>query len=317
MRRAFTLVIPAIFLLLGGPALAGHYPPAPDEPAAANVAGDAPGGDNQGGDAPGDADAAEAPAAEDAGDEAPVEAADAAADPANDAEADEESWLPGEVSANVALVSDYIFRGITNTDHNPAIQGGLSYSVDVGLPYAQPYAGFWGSNVDFDDGGEATVELDFSFGLTGTVAGVEWDLGGLYYAYPGAHSNLHYNYWEVPLQLTYPIGEHLSLLGQYAFSPDFFGSSGRAHYLVAGGRWEQPIGPTTLAFEATTGHQWIEDNAAYGVDDYQDWRVGLALTIDKITVGVAYTDTNLGKSQCFAGTNQCEPRAVFSIGASF
>ncbi len=43
----------------------------------------------------------------------------------------------------------------------------------------------------------------------------------------------------------------------------------------------------------------------------------MSLAIDKITLGIAYTDTNLGKSECFAGTNQCEPRAVFSIGAAF
>lgn len=180
-----------------------------------------------------------------------------------------------------------------------------------------PYAAFWGSNVDFDDGGEATVELDLGFGLSGTVAGLEWDLGGLYYAYPGADADLDYDYWEIPLKLTYPIGDHFSLIGQYAFSPNYFGDSGNAHYLLAGGRWEQPVGPTALAFEATTGHQWIADNGAYGVDDYQDWRLGLSLTIDKITVGIAYTDTSLSKSQCFAGTNQCEPRAVLSLGASF
>lgn len=327
MPRALALV-PAFCLILGGPAFAGEPPAAakaaPTAPVAAaaveadtevdaeaeataDAAGDSEGNDAEVADAEADqADSEGSPAAD--------EADASAAEPADACIA---KWLPGELCADVVLVSDYIFRGITNTDHNPAIQGGLSYTVDVGLPFAQPYAAFWGSNVDFDDGGEATVELDFSFGLSGTLAGIDWDLGGLYYAYPGARSNLHYNYWEVPLQLTYPISENLSLLGQYAYSPDFFGNSGQAHYLLAGGRWEQPIGPTTLAFEATTGHQWIADNAAYGVNDYQDWRIGLSLTVDKVTFGVAYTDTTLGKGQCFAGTNQCEPRVVFSLGASF
>jgi uncharacterized protein (TIGR02001 family) len=314
MLRALILAVPAC-LVLSAPAFAG-MPAAAKASAPTFAPVEAPVTDADA-DATG-VDMAAAPAGG-AGDDAssPEGAAEESTSATAGADADEASWLPGEFCADVALVSDYIFRGITNTDHNPAIQGGLSYTVDVGLPFAQPYAAFWGSNVDFDDGGEATVEVDLSFGLTGTVAGVEWDLGGLYYAYPGARSNLHYNYWEVPLQLTYPIGDNFSLVGQYAFSPDYFGSSGRAHYLLAGGRWEQPIGPTTLAFEATTGHQWIADNAAYGVNDYQDWRVGLSLTIDKITLGIAYTDTTLSKSQCFAGTNQCEPRAVFSIGASF
>ncbi len=224
--------------------------------------------------------------------------------------------LPGEFTAEVALVSDYIYRGITNTDHNPAIQGGVTYSVDVGLPM-QPYIGFWGSNVDFDDGGEASVEIDALFGLSGTVSGLDWDLGGQYYAYPGARSDLNYNYWEIPLQLSYPLDEHVTILGHYAYSPDFFAASGNAHYLLGGARWEHPIFSTTLTLEATTGHQWIEDNDAYGAKDYQDWRIAASVTVDKITLGIAYTDTSLSKGECFSGTNQCGPRVTFSLGASF
>lgn len=308
MRYAPFLAIPALTLFLIQPANAAEVATA-ETSVAASDAVHPPSGEVSD-------DVASAGAASDAADEAAAPADDASAAESG-AKEDEESVLPGEVSADVALVSDYIFRGITNTDHNPAIQGGLTYSVDVGLPEAKPYIGFWGSNVDFNDGGEASVELDLMFGFSGSVAGLDWDIGGLYYAYPGASSDLNYNYWEIPLQLSYALGEHFSLLGQYAYSPDFFAGSGNAHYLLGGARWEQPIYSTTLAVEATTGHQWIEDNATYGVNDYQDWRVAVSLTVDKITLGIAYTDTNLGKSQCFAGTNQCEPRVTFSLGASF
>lgn len=181
----------------------------------------------------------------------------------------------------------------------------------------QPYVGFWGSNVDFNDGGEATMELDVMFGLSGAVGDFKWNLGGLYYAYPGASSSLNYDYWEIPLQLSYQIDEHLSILGEYAYSPDFFAGSGNAHYLLAEARWERPIQPVTLGIEAATGHQWIEDNAAFGTSDYQDWRVAVSLTYEKITFGIAYTDTDLSRSQCFGGTNQCDPRVTFSVGASF
>jgi uncharacterized protein (TIGR02001 family) len=225
--------------------------------------------------------------------------------------------LPGELTADIALVSDYIFRGITNTDHNPAVQGGLIYTADIGLPYAQPYLGFWGSNVDFDDGGEASVEIDLMFGFSGTIADIDWDLGGLYYTYPGAASDLNYDYWEIPLQLSYAVDDQWSIFAQYSYSPDYFANSGSAHYLLAGARWQQPIHSMMLGVEATTGHQWIADNAAYGAEDYQDWRVALSLTIGKITFAAAYTDTNLGKGQCFSGTNQCEPRATLSLAASF
>ncbi len=294
-------------LLLGSAAVAGE----PVPPAGAGAADVAQTADAE---APAPGEAAEDTAAEPDTDGA---AKDGETEPDAAADADQ-GVVPGEISGEIALVSDYIFRGITNTDHNPAIQGGLSYSVDVGLPWAKPYVGFWGSNVDFDDGGEAHVEIDAMFGLTGTIGAVEWDLGGLYYAYPGANSNLDYDYWEVPLQVTYTLNDHLSFQGQYAYSPDFFGGSGEAHYLMGGARWQQPIGSTTLTAEATTGHQWIERNAVYGTDDYQDWRIALSLTVmEKITLGIAYTDTDLDRSECFSGTNQCGPRVTFSVGASF
>ena len=60
----------------------------------------------------------------------------------------EEAKSPHSFSANVTAVSDYVFRGITQTDSHPAIQGGFDYAHASGL-----YAGLWASNVDFNDGG--------------------------------------------------------------------------------------------------------------------------------------------------------------------
>ena len=92
--------------------------------------------------------------------------------------------VPGEFSGDVTVISHYVFRGVINSDDNPAAQGSLSYSVDVGLPDAQPYVRFWGSN--FDDRGEASVELDLGFGLSGTLADLEWDIGGFHRGLPGS-----------------------------------------------------------------------------------------------------------------------------------
>ncbi|QLH41068.1 MAG: hypothetical protein HWD60_12060 [Defluviicoccus sp.] len=77
--------------------------------------------------------------------------------------------------------------------------------------------------------------------FSGTTAGIDWDIGAVYYWYPGANSNLNYDYWEVPLLLSYGLDYGFSLLGEYYYSPDFFGGSGQAHYLLGGLRWEYPI----------------------------------------------------------------------------
>jgi uncharacterized protein (TIGR02001 family) len=226
--------------------------------------------------------------------------------------------LPGEIAAEVGLVSDYVDRGISNSDGNPAVQGGISYSIGTGVGDTSAYAGFWGSSVDFDDGGEATVELDWYFGLNGTAPGTElvWDASFAYYSYPGASSGLNYDYWEIPVVLSHPLWEAVTVTGGYYFSPEYFGDAGHAHYLNGGVGWEIPVEPVTVTLEAATGHQWIEDNAWAGVEDYQDWSVGVSVGYEAITVGLGYTDTNLSKSECFGGTKVCDPRLVLRVGAA-
>lgn len=240
------------------------------------------------------------------------------ADSPDPAAADEdEDWLPGEFSGDLFFVSDYVDRGLSNTDSKPAVQGGLYYSWNVGVEGVDPYVGIWGSNVDFDDGGEATVELDALFGISGTVGNLEWDIGGSYYAYPGADKDLHYNYWEVPVALTYTVIDRVSLIGQYFYSPNFFGDSGQGHYLAGGLSYDLPVGPVVVTLTAITGHQWIEDNQAFGVADYQDWQFGVTVGYKNLEVAATYTDTNINKDNCFGGTDFCEARAVLSIGLQF
>ncbi len=83
-----------------------------------------------------------------------------------------------EVAANIAVVSDYLFRGINQTD-GAAVQGGLDWSADSGM-----YAGTWISNVDF--GGKEDSEVDLYAGYGGEAGSFGYDVSGLYYWYPGA-----------------------------------------------------------------------------------------------------------------------------------
>lgn len=86
-----------------------------------------------------------------------------------------------EITANVGAVSNYYFRGITQTDDGAAIQGGFDYGHDSGA-----YAGVWGSNVDF--GGKESTEIDLYTGFGNDIGdtGIGYDVGAIYYAYPGA-----------------------------------------------------------------------------------------------------------------------------------
>ncbi|HRQ61874.1 MAG TPA: TorF family putative porin, partial [Alphaproteobacteria bacterium] len=75
--------------------------------------------------------------------------------------------IPGEFSASAALVSEYAFRGISQSDEHPALQGSIDYEHESGF-----YAGVWGSSVDFNDGSEATVETDLYAGLAGEIGNI-------------------------------------------------------------------------------------------------------------------------------------------------
>ena len=86
------------------------------------------------------------------------------------------------VSANVTFASDYVWRGMTQSD-GPAIQGGFDYAADSGF-----YAGIWGSNVNFNDG--AGSELDYYFGYSTEMGGVGVDIGYLAYDYPKNETGL-------------------------------------------------------------------------------------------------------------------------------
>ena len=80
-------------------------------------------------------------------------------------------------SANIGVTSDYLWRGISQTDGKPAVSGGLDYETDFGIS-----AGTWVSNVDFGD--ESTYELDAYVDFGGEISSLSYSLGYIYYAYP-------------------------------------------------------------------------------------------------------------------------------------
>lgn len=251
---------------------------------------------------------------------------------AEDTEEEPGSWLPGTFSGSVALTTNYMFRGISQSDNEPAIQGSLGYSlgtkdfdVDMGGYDISAYAGVWGSNVDFKDGDEAQVELDWSFGLTGDIGdtGLGWTLGGIYYNYPGAAGRLNYDYWEIYPALSFTPKEldWLTVGVSMNYSPDYFGASGDAYYpngtvsvLIPGipKKWFE------LTANGGIGYQFIEKNNNYGTPSYLTWTLGLTANIRGVNVGVAYYDTNLSHNDCFGGTqNWCDSRFVGTLSYAF
>ena len=216
------------------------------------------------------------------------------------------SAFGGTFSANVGVTSEYYFRGVSQSDDTPAIQGGFDYSVPVADPVSL-YLGVWGSNVKFSD---ASLEADLYGGLNGTIGdtGLSWDAGFIYYAYPGAASSLNYDYVEAQGALTYDFGV-ASVTASLNYSPDNFGSSGTAYYpkLAA----DVPIGKY-VSLGGYIARQYVEDNATFALPDYTEWNVSATVNLFGFDTSLSYSDTNI--SGDIDGTG---PAVLLSITRSF
>lgn len=215
--------------------------------------------------------------------------------------------VPGSFSGTVSVVSDYIFRGISQTDEGAAIQGSLEWKHEAG-----PFIGVWGSSVDFDDRDQASVELDWYGGYGGEFRAVKYDARAIYYSYPGANVANDYDYWELGLSLGYePLSDTTVTVG-YNYSPDYFAESGDSHYAWGEVKYSLGMLAVPVTVKGGGGRQWIDDNARFGTPDYWHWSAGLAVTIQGVDLSVTYSDTDIKHSECGAALDVCGARVIFA-----
>jgi len=216
--------------------------------------------------------------------------------------------LPGEFSATVAFTTDYTFRGLTQNDEEPAIQGSLDYSLPVGDKISL-YLGVWASNVDFNDSDEANTEFDWYGGFKYQIDKLSLDLGALYYTYPGAASSLDYDYYEIQAVAGYDF-EVASLSASVNYTPENFGKSGYAEYYKLAGEVPLQKGFNLIGH---IGRQQIDKESVFGKPDYTDWGIGLSYDFKGVDIKLEYIDTDLGKNECADG---CDARAILSVAKS-
>lgn len=183
------------------------------------------------------------------------------------------------VTANVAVTSDYVFRGYSQSNEDPAVQAGVD--VTVGSSF---YAGVWASNVDFGDNTEA--EIDIYGGFRGETKGYNWDVGLVTYLYaPGA--NQEYDYAELKVAASRTIGPVTAGAAVY-FSPDFFGADKEATYGEVNAAYATSI--TGLSLSGAVGKQWLSVST-----DYTTWNLGgtYAFAGTPLSLDVRYSDTDI------------------------
>jgi uncharacterized protein (TIGR02001 family) len=168
-----------------------------------------------------------------------------------------------EVTYNVAVTTDYRYRGISQSRRDPALQGGADYTNNpTGL-----YVGTWLSTIKWtkDAGGDGNVEWDIYGGKRGEIVkDVSYDIGGLAYVYPDNSLPTNANTFELYGQLGYgPVYAKYSLSTTNLFgTPD----SKRSGYLDIGFNYDVYDG-YTLGLHA--GHQKVKNNSAFSYNDYK------------------------------------------------
>jgi len=202
---------------------------------------------------------------------------------------------PHSLSANVGLYSNYVFRGISQTGGDPAIQGGFDYGHSSGF-----YAGTWASNVgwieDFQGYDSGNMEIDFYGGFRGGIgdSGFSFDVGAIQYMFPGERGG------AVDADTTEIYGamgwKWFTVKYSYYLSDEVFGfadADGSDYIDISG---SLPLGESGLTLGAHWGTFGFDNNSA---QDYDDWAVSAAYDMGKlgklgdgVTVGMKYTDTN-------------------------
>ncbi len=207
---------------------------------------------------------------------------------------------PHSISGNLGLVSDYAFRGVSQTNEDPAVQGGFDYAHASGF-----YLGTWASNVDGGLYPGASMEWDFYGGYSGTISDdLGYNVGLLKYYYPG--NDIDADTLEAYAGVTW---KWLNVKLSYALSDSLFGvtDADGSTYLETNLNFDLPAG------FALTLHYGMTDVRGKNADglNYDDWKIGVSKEIGGFNVGLAYVDTDIN------GCKICDDRLVLSVGKSF
>ena len=201
----------------------------------------------------------------------------------------------GEIEANVTLATDYVFRGFSQTNEDPAIQGGFDYGFDGGF-----YLGAWGSNVNFGEGVNTSTEIDlyggYAFDVSETVS---LDFGYIYFVYPGETSGFNYSEFVASVSVSdFSFG--------VVFSPDYFGSDSTAFVLNADYSFSlaENWGLDLHAGFTTTD----EDDIAAPGDSYTDYSISLTTSGAGLDYALTFYGTDVDDN---------DEVLVFSISKAF
>ncbi|MGO9486403.1 MAG: TorF family putative porin [Rhodomicrobium sp.] len=232
--------------------------------------------------------------------------------------------------------SDYIFRGITQSAHDPSVSSYSELRYNA-LKDVQLYAGTSIESIDYPN--RAAAEVDFYGGVRPTFGKLALDFGYWYYWYPGGREfngdlsplpgpnasctngfktptgfcNIYeadLSFWEVYGKATYTVNDTITLGANVFYSPSWLSEGADGLWalgsvkLTAPSSWIPAVVPkgTGAFFLGEAGHYWFgQTNAFYGnidLPDYTEWDLGVTFTYKVFSLDFRYYDTDLSRADC-------------------
>ncbi|MBV8791646.1 MAG: hypothetical protein JO237_06295 [Pseudolabrys sp.] len=243
---------------------------------------------------------------------------------------------PWDIAFGAALMSDYNFRGITQSAHQPSVAAYFEPRYNVN-PNLQFYAGISGESIAFPN--RAAAEIDFYGGIRPTFGPIAFDLGVWYYYYPGGQCfnsvppgsadcaaqgvlpngnvmKADVSFWEVYGKATYTVNPQFSFGGSVYYSPNVLNTGADGTYVAATAKFTPAVTLPNGAGFYVSGDvgRWFlgTSDAFYGVpafpagikySDYTTWDIGFGFTWKVFTLDFRYYDTDLSQADCNAFTS--------------
>ena len=247
---------------------------------------------------------------------------------------------PWDIAFGSAIMSDYVFRGVTQSNHKPSVTAYFEPRYNIN-PNLQLYVGTSFESISFAN--RAAAEVDIYGGIRPTFGAFAFDFGVWGYLYPGgqcqeglpggvavcppgaagalgpaaAQMKADVSFYEVYGKVNYTFNDSFQMGGNVFYSPNFLNTGANGTYASITGKYTAPANvlPWGLGsyVSGEFGRQWLGTSDAFyrisavpvGIKyaDYNTWNVGVGFTKSVFTLDLRYSGTNLSKGNCEAFTS--------------
>ncbi len=246
---------------------------------------------------------------------------------------------PWDVAFGGALMTDYLFRGITQSNHRASVAAYTELRYNMS-PSVQLYGGISGESIDFPN--HAAAEIDLYGGIRPTFGPLALDFGFWYYYYSSGNcfafaptpagcfvtpgnfvAKEVMSFWEVYAKATWTVNDQWAVGGNLYYSPNIMNTGADGTYLSGTLKYTAPAsaaiwnGQVGWYVSGEIGEQFLgTSDAFYGTGipgnpfqfgtpyvDYVTWNIGLGLTYKVFTLDLRYSDTDLSQGDCAVYTS--------------